>query len=224
MSNSDRVFDPNYKPTGYYNCRRGEMLRFVPQNVTRVLEIGCGTGEFGKILKSQRNVEVWGIELSKEIAEVTKGKLDNVIVGDIESDNIPLPSEYFDCIVFNDVLEHLKYPWIVLRKLRDNLKHYGWIISSIPNVRYYENIKELLIRKEWQYVDAGILDKTHLRFFTINSIKDMFKECGYHVIKIEGINGGKFPWKFGFLNLILLNALDDMRFLQFACVAQKVDS
>lgn len=226
MANTAQLFDPYHKPDGYYACNRTEMLGFIPDEVTRALDVGCGAGEFGQILRSKRAMEIWGIEICKEAAEEAKTKLDNVIIGNIENDDLFLPPDYFDCIVFNDVLEHLKYPWVTLKKLHTNLKPGGYIVASIPNVRYYENIKDLLIRRQWRYVDAGLLDKTHLRFFTVNSIKDMFEQCGYHVMNITGINGMDFPWAFRILNRIMKRAFEDMRYLQFACVARKdvVDS
>ena len=82
-------------------------------------------------------------------------------------------------------------------------------------------MKALLKHKEWRYETAGILDWTHLRFFTINSIRELFEYCGYEVVSIDGINGRKFPWKFRMLNYILKGTFEDMRYQQFACVAQR---
>ncbi len=221
MDSNQNIFYPDVKPKGYYERHRKEMLSYVPSDVTKVLEIGCGAGAFGNILKENREIEVWGVECCKVAAEKAMSRLDKVIIGDIEDGSISLPNGYFDCIIFNDVLEHLKYPWAVLRKLRDNIMDGGYIVASIPNVRYYENMKSLFLQKDWKYVDEGILDKTHLRFFTINSIHVLFQSSGYNLLNIAGINAAVFPWKLGLLNLILLKVLDDMRFLEFACVVKK---
>jgi 2-polyprenyl-3-methyl-5-hydroxy-6-metoxy-1,4-benzoquinol methylase len=217
------LFNVSHKPDNYYKGKREDMLQFIPQNVNRILDVGCGEGNFGLLLKNHMDVEVWGVEIYKNAADKAKEKIDKVIIGNIESDEISLPKHYFDCIVFNDVLEHLQYPWILLRKLKENLADNGYVVASIPNIRYFETIKDLVIYKKWEYVDAGILDKTHLRFFTKNSIKSMFESCGYEVNLLAGINGSKFPWKFGLLNRILLNGLDDMRYKKFVCIAQKTD-
>jgi 2-polyprenyl-3-methyl-5-hydroxy-6-metoxy-1,4-benzoquinol methylase len=215
------IFSPENKPSGYYVNSRIEMLKFIPPGVARVLEVGCGEGAFGSCLKRDIKAEVWGVDICKKAAEEAKGKLDKVIVGDVENDQLDLPDDYFDCIVFNDVLEHMKYPWIFLKKIKESLKNKGYIVASIPNVRYFYNIKDLLKYKEWKYVDEGILDKTHLRFFTIKSIKDMLISCDYKILMIEGINAVRFPWKFRIFNWILFKNCDDMKFLRFACVAQK---
>ena len=208
------------KPNIYYSSRE-EMLRFIPQNAKKILDVGCGEGRFGHLLKSQRSAEVWGIELDNSAAEKADKILDKVIVGNIEDDNLLLPEKYFDCIVFNDILEHLRCPWIVLIKVLSNIKLDGYVVASIPNIRYYENMKRLLLHKEWEYTDMGIMDKTHLRFFTEKSIRNMFERCGYHIVTLEGINGSTFSWKFGLFNKLVFNSLDDMRYIQFACVAQK---
>jgi len=224
MNPSHNPFEVSYRPKGYYSNQRREMVCFIPIDTNKILDIGCGSGEFGEYLKSKRKVEAWGIEICKEVAEEAMAKLDRVLIGDIENDNIQLPPNYFDCIIFNDVLEHLKYPWIVLRKMRDYLKPDGYIVASIPNVRYFNNVKNLLKDKEWTYRDEGILDKTHIRFFTEKGIKDMFNICEYRVVRIEGIRGIEFPWKFRLFNRIMLRAFEDMRYLQFAIVAQKINS
>ena len=221
MDNNQNTFYSDIKPKKYYERQRKEMLPYIPSDVTKVLDVGCGAGTFGSVLKENREVEVWGIEAFKDVAKEAMSRLDNVIIGDIENGLISLPNDYFDCIILNDVLEHLKNPWIVLKRLRDNLMERGYIIASIPNVRYYENVKSLLLQKDWKYVDEGILDKTHLRFFTINSIHVLFQSSGYNLLHIEGINAAVFPWKLRLLNLVLFRYLDDMRFLQFACVAKK---
>lgn len=219
---NNKIYYTKIKINSYYINNRDEMHRFIPEKINNILEVGCGTGIFGKNLKSKRNnIGVWGIEISKSAAEAAKTRLDKVIIADIENDSIDLPKKYFDCIVFNDVLEHLKYPCAVLKKIADYLIDDGCVVASIPNVRYFYNIKELLKNKEWRYEGSGILDKTHLRFFTIKSIKEMFESCDYHLVKVEGINPIKFPWKFRLLNWLLMKKFEDMRFVQFACVAKK---
>jgi len=216
----EKLFDYSDKPVTYYSGPRNEMLQFVPEQVERVLEIGCGTGEFGKTLKLRKNIEVWGVELTQNAAKEARAKLDKVLVGNIEEDNLDLPDNYFDCVIFNDVLEHLVNPWLVLKRVKNTLSDKGYVVASIPNIRYFDIIRQLIDRKEWSYRDSGILDRTHLRFFTINSIKDMFESCGYTIINIQGIHGREFPWKFRVFNLFMKKRYEDMRYLQFACLAK----
>jgi hypothetical protein len=78
----------------------------------------------------------------------------------------------------------------------------------------------LLRRKDWQYTKWGILDRTHLRFFTAKSIQRMFEDCGYQILSVQGIQDWPQSWKFTLLNLLLLNSLSDTRFHRFACVAR----
>jgi len=196
------------------------MLPYVPAGALAILEVGCSSGEFGNAVKAQQPTEYWGIEPVVEAA-VAETKLDRVLRGDIERDEFNFPADYFDCSVFNDVLEHLADPWAVLKRLRHNLKPGGVVIASIPNVRHHEVIKDLLHKADWQYVEEGVLDRTHLRFFTKLSIATLFGDCGYEIIKTDGINGTKLPWQFALLNVFFGGAWADMQFSQFACVARK---
>ncbi len=206
----------------YYSCNREEMAKYIPKNAKRILDVGCGAGNFGALLKSRMSVEVWGIEKIVGPARGAKTKLDRVIVGDIENDSIELPLDYYDCVAFNDALEHFVDPWSVLKRIKTNIVNKGTVVASIPNVRYWDNIKSLLLYKQWDYEEHGILDRTHVRFFTVKSIQKMFVECGYEPILIEGINGSQFSWKFRLVNSVLNHSLDDVQFRQFACVARNL--
>ncbi len=225
MAYKQNLGDMMVKPDGYYANIRNEMLPYIPKNPKRVLEIGCGEGLFGEKLKELYGCEVWGIELFPESAAVAKKNLNKVLVGDVAVAIDKLPNNYFDCVVCNDVLEHLEDPYSVIERLRANLVKGGVIVSSIPNVRYFHNLYSLIMAKEWEYQDAGILDKTHLRFFTINSIRNMFTRHGYDVISLEGINPmTQFPWEYRVANILFRGKLADTKFMQFACVAQKSDA
>lgn len=210
------------KPEKYFSCNRSEMVKFVPQKSKIVLDVGCGAGDFGLFLKTTRNIEIWGFELCENVANMASKKLDRVIIGNIENEINYLPLKYFDCIVFNDILEHLVSPWDVLKKIKYNLKDDGYIVASIPNVRFFNNIISLLIKREWKYEESGVLDKTHLRFFSANTIIELFKSTGYKLLNIEGIHGIEFPIPFRLLNRLLLRMFEDMRYLDFACVAKKM--
>ena len=219
MAYDSNIGDFSLKPKDYYEQTRAEMLEFIPTGSKKILDIGCGKGEFSILLKKQLNAEVWGIEFDDASSLEAQKKIDKVLSGDINKHLSSLPDAYFDCIVFNDVLEHLIDPYYILNEIKNKLTSSGVVVASIPNVRYITNIKKLLIDKQWKYEDAGILDKTHLRFFTKKSIIDMFTSLGYEVIVIEGINPIR-TWKFGLLNFLSFGWLADTKFLQFACVAK----
>ncbi len=169
----------------YYNLIRWDLVELIEGSDNKVLEIGCSTGNTGSMLKEKGMAsEVVGIEMSPEIAEIAKTKLDKVITGNIENLNLPFGKNYFDYILVGDVLEHLNNPWETLRNLNYFLENEGYIISSIPNIRNWTIIKNLIVRGEWKYSNAGILDRTHLRFFTKKSIIELFENSGFPEMEV----------------------------------------
>jgi len=209
---------PSEEKGGYYAKTRTEMFEFIPGNSKRLLDVGCAEGNFGAFVKERLGAEVWGIEIDGAAAAVAQKKLDTVLVGDISTLLKKLPDGYFDCIVCNDVLEHLIDPYSVLRTFKQKLCVGGVIVFSLPNVRYFGNLKNLLVRKDWQYADEGILDRTHLRFFTEKSIRKMFTQLGYAIVTMQGLRA-IHTWKFSLLNLVVFGHLSDSRYLQFAGIA-----
>jgi predicted TPR repeat methyltransferase len=205
-------------PSILYNAPRPEMMKFITGNVSKVLDIGCSTGLFGEQIKKERKAEVWGIELNQIAANEAIQKIDKVLVGDIMDLINTVPDHYFDCIIFNDILEHLVDPYSLLYGAKTKLHEGGTFVCSIPNVRFITNLRDLILKKQWKYVDSGILDRTHLRFFTVNSIREIFDSAGMELITIEGINPIK-GWKFTLLNIITIGFFKDTRFPQFACIA-----
>ena len=204
---------------GYYALERSEIFPFIPADIKRTLDVGCGLGNFSSRLKVEKNVEAWGIEMVEEAANQAKSKLDNVLIGTFDDVYDSLPKNYFDCIFFNDVLEHMAYPEDCLIKAKENLADGGYIVASIPNMRYVEVLRELIFKKDWMYKDYGIQDKTHLRFFTEKSMKRMMEDCGYRVERIEGINGLSPYCLTSFINLVCFNRIKDIKYKQFVILA-----
>jgi len=202
----------------YYNLDRKEMLDFIPGKPEKILEAGCGSGNFGAALKEKFNAEITGIELFESAAKEAITKLDKVICGNLEEKIDNAENNYYDLIIFNDVLEHLYDPWAILKKSAEKLAKGGKVVASIPNIRHLYTMFDIVIKKDFKYTDAGILDKTHLRFFTKKSIIRMFDECGYKIIKIQGTNGMK-SFKFKILNILSFGFLKETSYLQFAVVA-----
>lgn len=221
MSGHKETLEKQYqaKQDRYFSYDRSEMLPFVPSGARRILEIGCGEGGFGSMLRQQRGIQVVGIEPVEAAARVAEQRLDQVWQMNIEEGIRHLADDRFDCIVCNDVLEHLLDPWEVLRGLRPLIVPGGVIVASIPNIRYMPVLKEFVLEGLWRYQERGVMDKTHLRFFTKRSMGELFELSGYALQHIEGINGLRFPWKFGLMNALFGGAFDDARFMQFACVA-----
>ena len=226
--NANPLKPPGYdfKSPDYFEYARPEMLPFVPPDCKRVLDVGCGQGNLGELLKKNRQVEVWGIEPVTTAVAKAATKLDHVIEG-IFAPEADLPRESFDAVFFNDVLEHLMDPAAALRLAADLLKPGGVVIASIPNMREFLVLYDLVVRKEWRYCERGILDRTHLRFFTKKSILALFADGEFKVERIEGINpymsATARRWLvFKILNPLTFNAIEDMKYLQFAVVARSL--
>jgi 2-polyprenyl-3-methyl-5-hydroxy-6-metoxy-1,4-benzoquinol methylase len=211
------------KPKNYYQNIREEILPFVPLGAVTALDVGCGEGYFAARLVAQGVREVWGVEVAEDAARRASYRLEKVLVGDIGRLIPELPVDYFDVIVFNDVLEHLVDPYDVLGRIQACLSEKGVVVSSIPNVRFYPTFYALLAHREWEYEESGILDRTHLRFFTIKSIRRMYERLGYEVLRHDGINPLEhLPRRYRLANALLGGRLSDMRFTQFATVARPI--
>lgn len=208
----------------YFRNRRPEMLGFIPARAAVLLEIGCGEGAFAGHLKKVRTdagspIEVWGVEMDAAAADKASAVLDRVLQGDVEGVLPDLPLGHFDCLVLNDVIEHLADPASLLKSLRPVLKPGGFLVASIPNVRYFFNVVDLAVHGRWDYTDEGILDRTHLRFFTRSSMIGLLTECGFTVERSVGINPTGSA-KFRLVNLLTWGRWSDMKYLQFACLAR----
>ena len=221
---SQSASDISARPERYYRQRRPEMLKYVPAGVKRTLDLGCATGNFSELIKAEFGAECWGVEIDRQAAQIAAEKLDKVITTDIGQCLEELPDDSFDCIICNDILEHLVDPFGLLIALREKLTPEGVVVTSLPNIRYCRVLLDLVLRGNWDYKEHGIMDKTHLRFFTHNSIMKMFPALGYDVLIIEGLE----PEPSGLsrlvklVNLLLLNRFKDTIYHHFACVARPV--
>jgi 2-polyprenyl-3-methyl-5-hydroxy-6-metoxy-1,4-benzoquinol methylase len=153
-------------------------------------------------------------------------RLHRVLNGTFEEVESQLPQRYFDIIICNDVIEHMDDHDRFLRRVRAYLRDGGVLVGSIPNVRFYNNVFEFLVLRDWHYQDAGILDRTHLRFFTERSLRRSLQEAGYTIEILHGISDClKFGWsKHAFTSFVMayaaiffsLGRFRDIRYLQFA--------
>lgn len=202
----------------YYTHRRLEMAVFIPEKARRILDVGCGAGGFGASLKLHREVEVVGIELNESAAALASKVLDKVINAPVEKiDFTELGG--FDCIVLNDVLEHLADPWEIVRLLTSALKADAKIVASIPNIRWFPVLFDLVWFGRWQYENEGVLDRTHLRFFTKKSMTELFESSGLTVELVQGMGYTRLPFAMRVLNRVCRGKFHDMSFSQFAVVA-----
>jgi len=168
----------------YPDADRHSVISFIPPTAHRLLDVGCWQGAFGRELKRRNpKLEVVGIEANTAAAAVAGSRLDKVIAGRFPEDLAP-ENGLFDCIVFNDVLEHLVDPWEALRRTRTLLADTGKVVALIPNVRHVRAVLPLLFRGRWDYTDTGLLDRTHLRFFTRATMVELFETTGFTVESI----------------------------------------
>lgn len=203
----------------YYTEQRPEMVDFLPQTIKRTIEFGCSNGNFSSTVKKIFNAEVWGVDLSPEAIVSAEKVLDHAICGDAIESLKKLPKNYFDCVICNDFLEHIPNPADFLKALKPYLTDSAILVCSLPNVRYWKNIREVLFEKDWRYRDAGILDNTHLRFFTKKSMIRLMNECDLTVEEIKGLSPTK-SLRFPVINLLTLWLHNDMKYLQYGIRAK----
>ncbi|MBL7997357.1 MAG: class I SAM-dependent methyltransferase [Candidatus Kapabacteria bacterium] len=172
----------NSKDRGYYQNIRPEIIKLIPSGTQRLLDVGCGEGALAHYAKQELGIAyAAGIEYNEESAAIAGSRLDSVLSGNIEAMELPYEPDFFDCIICADVLEHLIDPWTVLQKLVHCLRPGGAVIVSIPNVAQWEVVKKIM-RDEFAYEDHGILDRTHLRFFTRSGIVHLLESAGLQII------------------------------------------
>lgn len=149
------------------------------------LDIGCACG--GTLLEIQNhypNAELYGIELDPYSAAFAS-HIATVVQGNVETMGIPF-DRVFDYIIMGDILEHLIEPEKLLNELKSHLSERGTIITSIPNILHFSAIGQIL-KGSFEYADSGVLDRTHMRFFTLYNCIMMFHSCGYEMIAIRRI-------------------------------------
>jgi len=207
------------KSESYYQNPREDMLRFIPAGVGKTLEFGCGEGSFSALLKDRFNAETWAVEINDTCAQIAATKLHRVINKDAHASLQDLPNGYFDCIICFDFLEHLADPYTLLTSLKSKLTRDGVIISSIPNIRYYTVFRDYVVHGNWDYRDQGVMDRTHLRFFTYKSIVKMFELLDFELLRIEGAHPTSSR-SCRILRWLTFNVLSDIRHKHFITIVK----
>jgi 2-polyprenyl-3-methyl-5-hydroxy-6-metoxy-1,4-benzoquinol methylase len=179
----------------YYSSKRTDVASLIPQNSRRVLDVGCGFGSLGRMLRARVECEVYGIEVNPAANQHLQGVYAQFWIGNVERMVLPVEPEYFDCVVFADVLEHLTDPWATLARYSTYVRRGGYVVASIPNVRNLGLLYNLVVKGRWRYEQSGLLDRTHLRFFTRNEIVDLFAQSGLEIEEIRANKDRYSLWK-----------------------------
>lgn len=160
-----------------------ELLSLIPKDAQRVVEVGCSAGALAREYK-KFNAQVFytGIEIDPDYAEMARAHCDRVLDMNIEQARPEMLATDLaaDCWVFGDVLEHLHDPWRTLANIRESMPAGGCVVACIPNAQHW-SLQARLSIGDFRYADSGLLDRTHIRFFTRATMLEMFQHAGYYV-------------------------------------------
>jgi len=177
---------------------------------SRVLDIGCGQGHIAREL-AKRDCAVFGVEIDEDSAKVAREHCAEVLVADVDvAQELPWSGASFDVILCMDILEHLKDPGRALKLLRCYLKPGGQLLVTLPNVANWW-VRFRLLRGRWDYYALGIMDSSHLRFFTLKTARQLLTECGLRIVKMDVTPGaGAFaPYHYTIGKLLRLLKADE---------------
>lgn len=172
-----------------------EIIFELIENNSKVLDLGCWAGRFGEKLKNEKNCLVYGTDINKQAIKLAEKRLDLAFLSDLskpETLKETLREENFDFITAIEVLEHLAEPEELLLEIKKYLGKNGKLIVSVPNVANYA-VRLNLLAGNFSYEDQGILDETHLRFFTLFTIKKLINDSGYKIEQIKYTRAKIFP-------------------------------
>jgi SAM-dependent methyltransferase len=172
-----------------YEAINQSVFSYLPNNVSRILDIGCGTGNLGEFIKSNKKCEIVGISYSPSEIEIAAQVLDKAIAIDLNTEILPDIGQ-FDCIICSHVLEHLYQPSDFLSKLHNYLRPDGKLIIALPNILHWRQRIEL-VQGNFKYTEGGLMDKTHFRFFDWQTANKLLTDSGYRILKSEA--DGSFP-------------------------------
>jgi GT2 family glycosyltransferase/2-polyprenyl-3-methyl-5-hydroxy-6-metoxy-1,4-benzoquinol methylase/tetratricopeptide (TPR) repeat protein len=179
------------KDTSYFEFDRPDVLALVPVTAKKVLDVGCGAGRLGASLKSRQAAHVSGVELNPRAAAIAEALIDDVRIVNLETDTVDFADGQFDCVICADILEHLRQPEVVLKKIRQWLSPSGSLVVSVPNVRNHTVIHSLLAGN-WTYESAGLLDADHVRFFTRRELEKLLFRAGFEIEELRVVPGEGF--------------------------------
>lgn len=182
------VMDYETKPSSYFEGCRADYVDALPATPeAAILEIGCASGGTGALALERGKCATYvGVELNPAAAEIAGHKLTQVLTGNVEEMELPFKPASFDALIVSEVLEHLIDPWKVMQRLAPLVKPGGLVFASSPNISHYSVILRLL-QGRWELTDKGVMDRTHLRWFTPALFADLFEQAGFQVTEVRPV-------------------------------------
>ena len=173
------------KTGNYFEGLRADILEALPLNgEARILEIGCGLGSTGEIaLASGRAGHYFGVELDEKAAATAAKRLTRVHRGNVEQMDLDLLGTDYDVLIMSEVLEHLVDPWGVLAALIPRIRPGGCVYASSPNISH-QGVVRALLSGRFDYQPSGVMDRTHLRWFTPATFAEMFEKAGFRTLSV----------------------------------------
>ena len=172
-----------YVPLNEHRHRAHAKLLAAVGTGNRVLDVGCSSGYLARPLAERGNT-IFGIELDPDAAREAEAYCERVLVGDVETMELPLEPASFDVVLCGDVVEHLRDPVAALARLRPLLKPGGRVVLSTPNIANWA-IRLSLLGGRWRYTERGILDRTHAHLFTRKTLTETVDAAGYRVVELD---------------------------------------
>lgn len=209
------------KGATYFGGARRDIVEDLPTGRNlKVLEVGCGRGGTGALAKSSGRAATYvGIELDPGAAKEARTLLDDVIVANVETLELPFAPQSFDVLVFSEVLEHLIDPWSTVSKLAPLLTPGGLLYASSPNVANLAVLR-MLLKNRWDYEDKGRMDWTHLRWFTPQTYREMFEQAGFRIVWLKPL--AKLTAKQKVADAVTLGAFRHLFFGQIFVKAERL--
>jgi SAM-dependent methyltransferase len=176
------------QPTPAHEQANDDLLSILPRMARRVIEIGCSAGALAREYKKLNPATDYvGVEITPQFESLAARYCDRVEIVDLERlSDAEFDARYrADCWVFGDTLEHMVDPWLILRRIRRGLPADGCVALCVPNARHW-SVQVRLATGEFRYEDTGLLDRTHLRFFTWTTLGELVRDSGFHVEEAFG--------------------------------------
>jgi len=198
------------KPLDYFDGARADIVAKLPDDSSAtILEIGCGNGSTGAIAKAQGKCARYvGIDLDEKAATAAREAIDLVLLGNVEEIELESLGGPFSAAILSEVLEHLIDPWKLLGRVNDVIRPGGLILASSPNIANMRLIRQLL-RNRFDYTSAGVMDRTHLRWFTSATFREMFENAGFETLSVGPLISPSPKWR-------VLNAVSGNAFAHLA--------